>query len=132
MEVDYKKRGSELRQRTYDFALRIVKLWKALPKGIEYEVIGKQLLRCGTSIGANYRAATVGKSDRDFLNKVRVCQEEADESCYWLSLMADSGMLPAKKLESIRDEANQLTAIMTASAITVHKRLIAEERENEH
>ena len=79
MEVDYKKRGGELRQRTYDFALRIVKLWKALPKGIEYEVIGKQLLRCGTSIGANYRAA-----------------------------------------------------IMTASAITVHKRLIAEGRENEH
>lgn len=112
-----------MRQRTYDFALRIVKLWKALPRGTEYEVIGKQLLRCGTSIGANYRAATVSKSDRDFLNKIRICQEEADESCYWLALLADSGMMPVKKLESIRDEANQLTAIMTASAITIHKRL---------
>ena len=69
MEVDYRKRGGELRQRTYDFALRIVHLWKSLPKGIEYEVIGKQLLRCGTSIGANYRAATVGKSDRDFFEQ---------------------------------------------------------------
>ena len=66
MEANYQKRGDELRQRTYDFALRIIKLWKALPKGTEYEVIGKQLLRCGTSIGANYRAASVGKSDRDF------------------------------------------------------------------
>ena len=128
MDVDYGKRGAELRQRTYDFALRIVKLWKALPKGIEYEVIGKQLLRCGTAVGANYRAATVGKSDRDFMNKIRVCQEEADECCYWLSLLADSEMLPVKKLEAIRDEANQLTAIMTASAITVHKRLLTEER----
>ena len=131
MDVDYRKRGGELRQRTYDFALRIVHLWKSLPKGIEYEVIGKQLLRCGTSIGANYRAATVGKSDRDFLNKIRICQEEADESCYWLSLLADSGMVPAKKLEAIRDEANQLTAIMTTSAITVHRRLLAEGREQE-
>ena len=131
MEVDYRKRGDELRQRTYDFALRIIKLWKALPSGIEYEVLGKQLLRCGTAVGANYRAATVGKSDRDFLNKVRICQEESDECCYWLSLMADSGMLPAKKLESIRDEASQLTAIMTASAITVHKRLIAEGRDKD-
>ena len=131
MEIDYRKRGGELRQRTYDFALRIVHLWKSLPKGIEYEVIGKQLLRCGTSIGANYRAATVGKSDRDFLNKIRICQEEADESCYWLSLLADSGMLPVKKLEAIRDEANQLTAIMTSSAITVHRRLLAEGREQD-
>ncbi len=131
MEIDYRKRGGELRQRTYDFALRIVHLWKSLPKGIEYEVIGKQLLRCGTSIGANYRAATVGKSDRDFLNKIRICQEEADESCYWLSLLADSGMVPVKKLEAIRDEANQLTAIMTSSAITVHRRLIAEGREQD-
>ncbi len=131
MEVDYRKRGGELRQRTYDFALRIVHLWKSLPKGIEYEVIGKQLLRCGTSIGANYRAATVGKSDRDFLNKIRICQEEADESCYWLSLLADSGMVPVKKLEAIRDEANQLTAIMTTSAITVHRRLLAKGREQD-
>lgn len=65
-EVDYRKRGDELRQRTYDFALRIIKLWEALPSGIEYEVLGKQLLRCGTAVGANYRAATVGKSDRIF------------------------------------------------------------------
>ena len=128
MEVDCRKRGGELRQRTYDFSLRIINLWKSLPKGTEYEVIGKQLLRCGTSIGANYRAATVGKSDRDFLNKIRICQEEADESCYWLALLADSGMIQAKKLESIRDEANQITAIMTASAITIHKRILAEER----
>ena len=131
MEANYQKRGDELRQRTYDFALRIIKLWKALPKGTEYEVIGKQLLRCGTSIGANYRAASVGKSDRDFLNKIRVCQEEADESCYWLALLADSGMVSPKKLEFIRDEAAQLTAIMTASAITVHKRLTAEDNDVE-
>ena len=65
------------------------------------------------------------------MNKIRVCQEEADESCYWLALLADSGMVSPKKLESIRDEAAQLTAIMTASAITVHKRLTAEDNDVE-
>ena len=121
-----------VKEKSFRFSVRIVKLCRFLRETKKEHVISKQLLRCGTSIGANYRAATVGKSDRDFLNKIRICQEEADESCYWLSLLADSGMVSAKKLEAIRDEANQLTAIMTASAITVHKRLLREGRDMEN
>ena len=121
-----KRTHADLRERTYEFARRILKLWKSLPPGIDSEVLGKQLIRCGTSIGANYRAATVGKSDKDFLNKIRICLEEADESQYGLALIEDHGLLPSSRLADIRDEAKQLTAIMASSAITVHKRLIDE------
>ena len=108
----------ELRGRTKQFALRIIRLWRTLPQHDDAQVIGKQLLRCGTSVGANYRAACLAKSGKDFLNKLRICQEEADESCYWIELLIESGIYPTAKIAPLLDEAQQLTAIMTAAAKT--------------
>ena len=119
----------ELRERTKQFALRIIRLWRTLPTHDDAQVIGKQLLRCGTSVGANYRAACLAKSGKDFLNKLRICQEEADESCLWIEYIIEAGILPESKLSNLLDEAQQLTAIMTSSAITVKKRI---ENEKNH
>ncbi len=111
----------ELRARTKQFALRIIRLWRTLPKQDDAQVIGRQLLRCGTSVGANYRAACLAKSGKDFLNKLRICQEEADECCYWIELLIESELFPAVKLNALLDEAQQLTAIMTAAAKTTSR-----------
>lgn len=110
-------------QRTKDFALRIVRLSKSLPTSVEASVIGKQLLRCGTSVGANYRAACLSKSDKDFLNKIKICLEEADESCYWMELLIEADIIPEHKLGDLLNEAKQITSIMAAAAITTKKRI---------
>ena len=112
-----------LRQRTKEFGLRVVRMWKSLPSNTLAEVLGKQLLRCATSVAANYRAACLAKSEPDFFNKIKICQEEADESCLWIEYIIEAGILPENKLRNLLDEAQQLTAIMTASAITIKKRL---------
>ncbi len=119
-------RGDSLRVRTKEFALRILRLWRALPRRDDAEVLGKQLLRCGTSVGANYRSACLAKSQKDFLNKLRICQEEADECCYWLELLMESGILGSEKTGPLLDEAQQLAAIMTASAKTVLQNMARE------
>lgn len=113
--------SSDLKQRTKVFALRILRLWMALPRRDDAMVIGKQLLRSGTSVGANYRAACRSKSHKDFLNKIRICVEEADESCYWMELLIEQGLVESDRLNELLDEANQLTAILTASAITTER-----------
>ncbi|MBR5523442.1 MAG: four helix bundle protein [Akkermansia sp.] len=112
-----------MRARTYAFALRILRLWKALPNHDDALVLGKQLLRCGTSVGANYRSACLAKSPKDFLNKIRICLEEADESCYWLNLLIDAEILSEAKLQPLLKEAHELSAIMTASANTAEKNI---------
>lgn len=112
-----------LLQRTKNFALRVIRLSKALPSSPEAQVIGKQLLRCGTSVGANYRAACLAKSDKDFINKIKICQEELDESCYWIELLMEADVMPENKLGDLLDEAREITSIMSASVITVQKRL---------
>ena len=117
------KNGDDLRSRTYHFALRILRLWKALPRHDDALILGKQLLRCGTSVGANYRAACLAKSSKDFLNKIRICLDEADESCYWLNLLIDADILPDTKLQPLLNEAHELSAIMTASANTAEKNI---------
>jgi four helix bundle protein len=108
----------ELRQRTKTFANRIVKLFRALPRTGEAEVIGKQLLRAGTSIGANYRAACRGRSRAEFASKLGIVVEEADATIYWLELLADNSILPPKQLEELLREAHELTAIFTATRQT--------------
>ena len=111
----------DLKERTKQFALRIIKLYTTLEKTKSYpEIIGKQLLRSGTSIGANYRAARIAKSDKDFVNKLKICEEEADESVYWLELLIDSKAIHVARLQPLLEEAKQLTAILTAS-IKTHK-----------
>ena len=108
----------DLRDRTRDFALRIMRLCKAPPKTAEGGVIKRQILRSGTSIGANYSAARRGRSHADFTAKLGIALEEADETVYWLELIVHAGLLPAKQIEPLLDEANQLVAILVASLRT--------------
>lgn len=108
----------ELRQRTKKFAGRIVKLFQALPRTGEAEVIGKQLLRAGTSVGANYRAACRARSRAEFASKLGIVVEEADETVYWLELLAESGIVSPRRLEDLLHEAHELTAIFTAARRT--------------
>ena len=105
----------ELKKRTKEFALRIIKLVNALPNNPAGRVIGNQLLRAGTSVGANYRAACRSKSKSDFIYKINIVEEEADESAYWLELIVESGLRPNSKIESLLKEANELTAIFVAT-----------------
>ena len=117
------KQHENLRQRTKEFGMRVIRMWKSLPNTTLSEVLGKQLRRCATSGAANYRAACLAKSEPDFFNKIKICQEEADESCLWIEYIIEAGILPENKLRNLLDEAQQLTAIMTASAITIKKRI---------
>jgi four helix bundle protein len=112
----------DLKERTKQFALRIVKLVNSLPKtttGIEF---GEQIFRSGTSVAANYRAACRAKSNKDFIYKLEVVLEEADETLLWLELISDSETMEKKKLEQLMDETNQLVSIFTKSIITTKNR----------
>lgn len=110
--------SKELEARTYDFARRIIRLYAALPKSTPGQVLGKQLLRSGTSIGANYREAVHSRSHAEFLAKLGDCRKEAAETEYWLDLLIDEKLLPKDKLVQLREEANELTAILVASIKT--------------
>jgi len=116
--VAMKDKSDELKQRTQQFALRIIKLCKSLPAGKDADVIGKQLLRSGTSVGANYRAASRARSQADFISKITICEEEADESGYWMELIVESGLMKKELVSDLSKEANELTAIFTASGKT--------------
>lgn len=105
----------ELKKRTQTFALRIFRLVEALPKTYAGKAIAMQLVRSGTSIGANYRAACRGRSKAEFRAKLGTVVEEADESVYWLELIIEGELLERSKVESLLTEANELCAIMVAS-----------------
>ena len=109
----------ELKDRTKEFALRIIQLATALPKSNLGKVIGKQLLRFGTSVGANYRAACRGRSRADFASKLGIVVEESDECSYWIELIIESGLMPEEKLKLLLKESNELTAIFVSSMKTV-------------
>ncbi len=111
----------EMKQRTKQFALRVIRLVESLPKGQIADVISKQLLRSGTSVGANYRAACRAKSSADFVYKMGIVEEEADESLYWMELLIEAGIIESKMLESLMKEANELLAITVASIKTARK-----------
>ncbi len=107
------EQDNDLVERTTEFALRVVRMFVALPKTDEARVLGKQVLRSGTSVGANYREAQRARSKPEFIAKIGDCLKELDESTYWLELLVRSEIVPAPKLASLRDEANQLLAIFT-------------------
>ena len=122
--VNYKsERYDELRDRTKAFGLRVIRLFQSLPLQADAQIIGKQLIRCATSVAANYRAACLAKSERDLLNKLKICQEEADESTLWMEYLIEADIVQPGKLESLLDESRQLTAIMTASTLTITRKL---------
>src|SRR6201984_709095 len=108
----------ELRDRTKAFAVRIVRLYRSLPYRTDAQILGKQLLRSGTSVAANYRAACRARSKAEFIAKIGVVIEEADESALWLEFLGDSGVVKKHRLEQLLNEAHQLTAIFTASRET--------------
>ncbi len=108
----------ELKLRTKLFALRVIKLVGKLPVGKVSNVISYQLIKAGTSVGANYRAACRARSTADFISKITVVEEEADESAYWLEIIIEAELLPEKLMRDILNEANELTAIFTATGKT--------------
>ena len=108
----------ELKARTKAFALRTMRLVDTLPNTRTGRAIGNQLVRSGTSVGANYRSACRARSKADFAAKLGIVVEEADESAYWLELIIDGELLPKKKVVLLLKEANELTAIVVASVHT--------------
>jgi four helix bundle protein len=108
----------DLKKRTKVFALEIIKMVDLLPKTKISHVIGNQILRSATSVGANYRAVTRAKSDKDFINKLKICEEEADETIYWLELIEEAGLLKKEYTTKLLKEADELTAIFVASINT--------------
>ena len=107
-----------LRERTNQFALRVLKLSSSLPKTDAGRTIGRQLLRSGTSVAANYRAVGRSRSQAEFVAKMGVVVEEADESVFWLELLVDGGIMPKPRLDELTCEANELLAIFVASQKT--------------
>ncbi|HEY1661259.1 MAG TPA: four helix bundle protein [Verrucomicrobiae bacterium] len=108
----------ELKTRTKKFALRIIKLAGAIPKTTAGRAIASQIVRSGTSVAANYRACCRARSTAAFIAKIGTVEEESDETALWLELLIESGIMPVKKLSSLLEEANTLTAIMAASRKT--------------
>ncbi len=113
------KDETDLRVRTKEFARRIIRLYCALPKNdVAAQVLGKQVLRSGTSVGANYREAQRARSKAEFISKIGDCLKEADETGYWLELLLEENFIPAIRLSPLLDETNELLAILT----TISKR----------
>jgi four helix bundle protein len=113
MKDEAEQPAFDLRVRTKDFALRIVKMFAALPKTEEARVLGRQALRSGTSVGANFREAHRSRSNAEFVAKVGDSLKELEEISYWLELLTESKIVPATKLSALQDECNQLLAILT-------------------
>ena len=105
------------------FALRIIKLSENLPNNITGKTLGNQIIRSGTSPGANYRSACLGKSDKDFLNKLKIIEEELDETLYWLELIIESGLVKANLLDDLMKENHELLKIIVSSITTMKKKL---------
>jgi len=111
----------DLKKRTKEFAVRIVKFVESLPNDKTLNIVGNQLLRSGTSVGANYRAACRAKSRAHFISKLGDVEEEADESIYWMEILESVGSVQSKELESLKVEASELLAITISSINTARK-----------
>ncbi len=102
--------------------MRVIRLTEALPKNQTANVIGKQLLRCGTSVGANYRAACRARSNPEFIAKMGIVEEECDESMYWMELIVEAGLMEEKLLIDLKNEANEILSMVVASIKTARSR----------
>ncbi len=109
----------DLKERTKSFALEVIRLYSEFPKTTEAQVLGKQLLRCGTSVGAHYREANRAKSNADFISKMETGLQELEETIYWLELMAASGIAGEGRLSQVSQEAHELLAIF----VTISKKV---------
>ena len=113
----------ELKKRLQTFALRIIKLTESLPNNITGKTLGNQIIRSGTSPGANYRSACLGKSDKNFLNKLKMVEEELDETLYWLELIIQSELIKENLLKDLIKENNELLKIIVSSITTMKKKI---------
>ena len=114
----------EFKGKTKQIALRIIRLVESLPNTNTAQIIGKQLLRSATSVGANYRAACRGKSTADLINKLSIVEEEADESLYWLELLEESNLVKETKLIELKKDMNEIVAMIVASIKTLRSKPI--------
>jgi four helix bundle protein len=110
--------SADLKRRTREFAVRVMRLADGLPKKASARVVGGQLLRCATSVGANYHVACRARSKAEFVSKIGIVLEECDECLFWLQLIIDAGLMSARRTEALLKEAHELTAIFTASSKT--------------
>ena len=114
--------GNLFKKRTEQLALRVINVVDVLPRNRAADVLGRQLIRSGTSIGANYRAACRGKSTADVIAKLRIVEEEADESVYWMELLIESGLIAEARLSELLQETNEIIAMTVASIRTLQRR----------
>jgi len=112
----------DLKERTKRFALAVVRLYCSLPKTTEAQVLGKQLLRAGTSVGAHYRESQRAKSVPDFISKIEGALQELEETCYWMELLREARIAEAERFRFLAAEAEELTAILVAAAKSAKKR----------
>jgi four helix bundle protein len=112
---------AEFKRRTFDYGVRIIRLVQALPKSDAARDLGRQLLRSGTSVGANYRAAARARSKADFVAKLGIVEEECDETLYWLEVLSAVEIVPAKRLEPLHTEGSEILAMVVASITTARK-----------
>jgi len=122
--------SDDLRERTKLFAIRIVKLVSALPMDRVGDVLGKQLLKSGTSLGANYREALRGSSRRHFITLLEIAQREADETLYWLEIIRDTGLINSHRLTEIISECRELLAIFTTTIVNTKQRVDPRQSKN--
>ena len=115
--------GADMVERTRAFALRVFKLCSSLPNSPESWHMRDQLFRCATSVAANYRAALRAKPDKDYLNKLKICEEESDESDFWMDMLAACELVKRYKVEPLMKKANELTAIITTSIVTKRRNM---------
>ena len=111
----------EMKARTKQYALRVIKAVQSLPSDRVANVLGSQLLRSGTSVGANYRAACRAKSTADFVNKLKIVEEEGDESLFWMELLVESGITPEQKLGALMKEGDEILSIVVAALKTTRQ-----------
>jgi four helix bundle protein len=116
------RKAVDLRTRTKEFALRVIRLCSTLPKSGPPDVISRQLMRCGTSVGAQYREAHRARSTAEFISKLESAIQELDETLYWIELLSDARIVPTEKLALLQREANELMAILVASVKTAKRR----------
>ena len=112
-----------LKQRLKNFSIRIIKMVDGLPNTISGRAIGSQIVRSGTSPAANYRAACIGKSKKDFLNKLKMVEEELDETLHWLEVIMETELLPKNRIELLYEENKELLKIIVSSIISTRKHL---------
>jgi four helix bundle protein len=115
--------AKDLKDRTKKFAIDVIRFCMRLPREQEFRVIGHQLIRCASSVGANYRAASRARSKADFIAKLGIVEEEADEVCYWLEILEGIGMTEAREIDPLKSEANELISIIIASKKTARANL---------